>query len=213
MINLLPVGVVPPFQTEPSWGNRVPVKNIHAQRREGTGPDLASLLIAIATGDRSALADLYRRTSAKLYGIAVRVVGDPAAAEEILQDVYLTVWNKAAMFETDRASPITWMATITRNRAIDRKRRLTLPMAPIEAASAVADDFPLASEIAEQREETGRLYDCLGQLDDRTRELIVEAFLGGATYPELASRDKVPLGTMKSWIRRGLQRLRGCLDS
>lgn len=189
------------------------MKNIPAQRSAGTGPDLASLLVAIATGDRSALADLYRRTSAKLYGIAVRVVGDPAAAEEILQDVYLTVWNKAAMFQAGRASPITWMATITRNRAIDRKRRPTLPMTTVDAASAVADDVPLASEIAEQRQESGRLQDCLQSLDDRTRGLIVDAFLGGATYPELASRDDVPLGTMKSWVRRGLQRLRGCLES
>ena len=116
------------------------------------------------------------------------------------------------MFEVGRASPITWLAVMTRNRAIDRKRRAVLPTEPIDAAAEFADDRPLASEIAEQQEESNRLHHCLDELDERARSLIRDAFLGGASYPDLAAREAVPLGTMKSWIRRGLQRLKGCLE-
>ncbi|MEQ7873077.1 sigma-70 family RNA polymerase sigma factor [Sphingomonas sp. ASV193] len=179
----------------------------------GGGGELASLLPAIARGDRAAFAELYRRTSAKLFGIARRVTGDEGAAEEVLQDVFVTVWNKAGQFEVGRASPISWLAVLTRNRAIDRKRRSVLPTAPIEAADAVPADAPLADALFEQAEEAGRLHDCLDALDARARGYIRAAFIDGATYPELASRDDVPLGTMKSWIRRGLQSLRGCLES
>lgn len=185
--------------------------------RHPAGPagssDLDHLLSAIATGDRGALATLYRRTSAKLYGIALRVLDDPGAAEEVLQDVYLTIWKKASVFEAGRASPISWLAVITRNRAIDRKRRVKPQLVAIEQAARIPADAPLASEIAERREETGRLHSCLALLDERARSLIQDAFLVGATYAELATREAVPLGTMKSLIRRGLLRLKKCMDT
>ena len=174
---------------------------------------LAPLLPAIASGNRDALATLYQRTSAKLYGIALHVLGDEGAAEEVLQDVFVTVWNKAAMFDAGRASPISWLAVMTRNRAIDRKRRAVLPTVPIEAAAGIPADAALASEVAERRQEAGRLARCLEELDERARGLIRDAFVDGSTYPQLAEREGVPLGTMKSWIRRGLQRLKGCLES
>lgn len=175
--------------------------------------ELAPLLPAIARGDRSAFAALYQRTSRKLYGIALRVLGDEFGAEEVVQDVYVTVWNKAAMFDAGRASPITWLAVMTRNRAIDRKRRAVLPTTSLDHASDIAAEQPLADALVEQGQEAGRLHHCLGELDERARGYIRDAFLDGASYPELASRDGVPLGTMKTWIRRGLQALRGCLES
>ncbi len=201
------------FPNGHAWGNTRPVGSLD---RHPAGPagsnDLDHLLSAIAIGDRGALATLYRRTSAKLYGIALRVLDDAGAAEEVLQDVYLTVWKKASIFEAGRASPISWLAVITRNRAIDRKRRIKPQVVAIEHAAEIPADAPLASEIAEQREDMGRLRSCLELLDERARSLIQEAFLVGATYAELATREAVPLGTMKSVIRRGLLRLKKCME-
>lgn len=208
-----PFAPAPAFPCGLTTGIRAPMEDRPSTIGAAGGSELSPLLPAIAAGDRGALATLYRRTSAKMYGIALRILGDEAEAEEVLQDVFVTVWNKAALFEASRASPITWLAVMTRNRAIDRKRRASLPTAPIEAAADVPADAPLASELAERRQEAGRLTHCLEELDERARRLIRDAFLDGATYPELALREDVPLGTMKSWIRRGLQRLRGCLES
>jgi len=207
-----PVSFAPDFPCAKALGISATMEQTASAGGGANGSDLALLLPSIAAGDRAALATLYRRTSAKLYGVALRILADEGAAEEVLQDVFVTVWNKAALFEVGRASPITWLAVMTRNRAIDRKRRLTLPTVPIELAAGVMSDAPLASEIAEQREESGRLRHCLDELDERARGFIREAFLGGLTYPELAERETVPLATMKSWIRRGLQRLKGCLE-
>jgi RNA polymerase sigma factor (sigma-70 family) len=176
------------------------------------GEELAGVLEAVARGDRQAFARLYERTSAKLYGICLRLLGNEAEAEDVLQDVYVTVWQKAERFDRGRASPITWLAVLARNKGIDRLRRRATKAEPIEAAADIEDDSPLPFELVRQRQEAGRLSDCLEELDERPRAMIRAAFLDGATYPELAEREGVPLGTMKSWIRRAMQRLRGCLE-
>jgi RNA polymerase sigma-70 factor (ECF subfamily) len=174
--------------------------------------ELSPLMRSVASGNRGALAELYRRTSAKLFGICVRVLGSEAEAEEVLQEVYLTVWNKAGRFDDVKASPITWLAVIARNKAIDRLRIRRIATGPIEDASEVRDEHPSALDVLETAEEQQRLAGCLDELDEQQRTMIRSAFLDGATYPELAEREGVPLGTMKSWIRRGLLRLRGCLQ-
>lgn len=174
--------------------------------------ELDPLLRLIAHGDSGALSDLYDRTSSKLFGICVRLLGNHGEAEEVLQEVYLTVWKKAERFDPGKASPITWLAVLARNKAIDRLRRHRLATDPIESAGDVADDQPSALDVLERVEEQGRLNGCLEELDHQQREMIRAAFLDGATYPELAEREGVPLGTMKSWVRRGLLRLRGCLQ-
>lgn len=168
---------------------------------------------SVAAGDREALADLYKRTSAKLFGICVRVMGNEPEAEDVLQEVYVTVWRKAGRFDAAKASPITWLAVLARNKAVDRLRARRAPMQPIENAYDVGDDAPSALDVLESSEEQARLAGCLEQLEDQQRAMIRAAFLDGATYSELAEREGVPLGTMKSWIRRGLLRLRGCLQS
>lgn len=180
-----------------------------ASRRD----ELTGILEAVALGDRASFAQLYDRTSSKLYGICLRLLGSEAEAEDVLQDVYVTVWQKAARFDPARASPITWLAVLARNKGIDRLRRRPSASEPIDAASEVADEAPLPFELVDQRQEADRLLDCLDQLDERPRAMIRAAFLDGATYSELAKREGVPLGTMKSWIRRAMQRLRGCLES
>ena len=176
------------------------------------GRELVVLLGAIARGDCGAFSELYRRTSAKLYGICLRLLPSEAEAQEVLQDAYVLVWRKADRFDPAKASAITWLATIARNKAIDRLRRRSVAADGLEAAAEVEDDSPSAFEIIGQAEDAARLSHCLEELDERARAMIRAAFLDGASYPELAEREQVPLGTMKSWIRRGLQRLRGCLE-
>ncbi len=177
------------------------------------GHRLADTLTAVAGGDRAAMADLYQRTSAKLFGICLRLLGSAAEAEEVLQETYVTVWRKAAMFDSAKASAITWLAVLARNKAIDRLRmRRPPPNAGLEEAAEVVDPVASALDVLEDAQEKHRLNGCLDELDPRTGQMIRAAFLDGATYPDLAAREGVPLGTMKSWIRRGLLRLRGCLE-
>jgi RNA polymerase sigma factor (sigma-70 family) len=175
---------------------------------------LAAAIARVAAGDRDALRLVYAATSAKLFGVCLRILGDRSEAEDVLQEVYLTVWRKAARFDESVASPITWLVAITRNRAIDRLRSGAVARAslPIEAAGDVADAGPSAVERLEARDEHTRLDDCLAELEARQRTAIRAAFLDGLTYDELARRSEVPLGTMKSWIRRGLKKLRACLE-
>ena len=183
----------------------------------GTGSEegrrLAGTLAAVAGGDRAAMAELYRRTSGKLFGNCLRLLGSEAEAEEALQETYVTVWRKAAMFDSGKASAITWLAVLARNKAIDRLRA-TKPQsdAGLEEAGEIADPGASALDVLEKAQEGHRLTGCLDALERRTGHMIRAAFLEGATYPELAAREGVPLATMKSWIRRGLLRLRTCLE-
>jgi RNA polymerase sigma-70 factor (ECF subfamily) len=191
-------------------------------RREAAVPDaaaqgrarLAACLAAVAAGERTALAELYRHTGAKLFGLCLRILGDRGEAEDVLQEVYLTVWQRAAAYDPARASAMTWLLAIARNRAIDRLRaRGGRPAAaPVEAAALVPDPAPAAFELLEADDERCRLARCLESLDEAPRRAIREAFFGGMTYEALAAAEGVPLGTMKSWIRRGLLKLRACLE-
>ncbi|HVI06527.1 MAG TPA: sigma-70 family RNA polymerase sigma factor [Sphingomicrobium sp.] len=178
----------------------------------GEGDQLVRLLHEIAAGNREAFALLYQRTSAKLYGICLRLLGNEAEAQEILQEVFLTVWRKADRFDAGKAGAITWLSVLARNRAIDRIRSRPGEAVDIDAAAEIPDGAPSAFDVVEQAQDSVRLRDCLDELEERARTMIRSAFFDGATYAQLADRAGVPLPTMKSWIRRGLQRLRGCLE-
>jgi RNA polymerase sigma factor (sigma-70 family) len=182
---------------------------------EASRRQLAAALVRVAAGDRAALRMVYEHTSAKLFGVCVRILNDRGEAEDLLQEVYVTVWRKAGSFDAGRASPITWLVSIARNRAIDRLRSGAgrRRMEPIEAADAVSDPAPAAIEQVEMAQQRQRLTRCLEELEARHSAAIRAAFLDGATYEELATRMSVPLGTMKSWIRRGLLKLRACLEA
>jgi RNA polymerase sigma-70 factor (ECF subfamily) len=185
-----------------------------AMDSEARRKQLAAAIRRVAGGDRAALRLVYDATAAKLFGVCLRILNDRSEAEDVLQDVYLNIWRKAAAFDETRASPITWLVAIARNRAIDRLRargaaRLS---EPVEAAEAVPDPGPLAAEALEIAQEHERLYGCLDELEARASQAIRAAFLDGLTYEALAEREGVPLGTMKSWIRRGLAKLRECLE-
>jgi len=173
---------------------------------------LADALGRVAAGDRSAFHEVYQRTSAKLFGVCCRILGEGPEAEDALQEAYVNVWRRAERFDASRASPITWLAAIARNTAIDRLRaRGNRTAAPIEEAFDLADDRPRADTLLEDAGEAQRLHGCLGELAGRDAGLIRTAFLEGATYPELAERAGEPLGTIKSRIRRALMKLRDCL--
>lgn len=172
------------------------------------------MLLASAEGDEAQFSELYRRTSAKLFGVVLRICPDRGVAEDVLSDVYLTIWRRAGAFDPGRASPITWMATIARNRAIDAVRRQPRAVRDdIAAASEVADDTPQAEAALIAAEGDARLHLCIDRLEKPQGAAIRAAFMHGFTYAQLATRMAVPLGTMKSWMRRSLARLKECLHA
>jgi RNA polymerase sigma-70 factor, ECF subfamily len=176
---------------------------------------LNGLLVDVAAGSRNAFESLYRATSSKLLSVCLRVLSDRAEAEDVLQEVFTTIWHKAHQFDPTRASPIAWLAMIARNKAIDRLRSQPArgTLAPIEFADDIADAGASPLQTAVSADERERLEACMSQLDPRRQSLIRAAFFDGSTYEELAQRIASPLGSVKSWIRRGLLQLRGCLEA
>lgn len=175
---------------------------------------LQNAMERLANGERDALEEVYRATKVKLFGICLRILGDRKEAEDALQDVYVNLWQRADRYDASRASPISWLATFARNRAIDRLRRVKSQREASELDEAVglADESPLAEDLLIDAERSERIHSCIQTLDDNQRDNIHGAFFSGATYAELADKAQVPLGTMKSWIRRGLQKLKACLE-
>jgi RNA polymerase sigma-70 factor (ECF subfamily) len=174
---------------------------------------LNEALVRTGQGDRSAFEILYRATSAKLFGVCLRIFPDRAEAEEALQDAYITIWNRAARFQSGRASPISWLVAVTRNRAIDRLRATGKAVfAPIEDANEIPDSAPRADAMLFAEQEDKALNDCIGGLDQRDAHFIRSAFLNGATYAQLAQAEGAPLATVKSRIRRALVKLRACME-
>lgn len=175
---------------------------------------LVRALQRIAEGDRDALRDLYAATSAKLFGVCLRILPDRQEAEDVLQEAYLAVWQKAASFDAGRGSPITWLVTLTRNRALDRLRaRKPVATEPIELAAEIPDEALPVHSLMEAHEEAAQLAACLQTLAAPDVRLIRCAFFEGSSYSELAARTAQPLGTVKSRIRRALLKLKGCLST
>ena len=176
--------------------------------------ELSALLAQAADGDRQAFGIFYQRTSAKLFGIILRILIERTEAEDVLQEVYVTIWRKAAEFDAARASPVTWTATIARNRAIDRLRaRGSRPSAPLEEAAEVRDHSPSADVIIDSGREAARLNAALATLEPRHAAAIRSCYFEGITYETLAAREGVPVGTLKSWVRRGLMRMKTDLST
>lgn len=174
---------------------------------------LSDALVKAGRGDRHAFATVYAATSAKLFGVCLRIFPDRNEAEDVLQDAYLTIWNKAASFESGRASPISWLVAVTRNRAIDRLRaKKKIGTTSMEEAVEIADATPLADAQLIEEADDRVLHDCIQSLDTRDAFFIRSAFIGGSTYADLAENEGQPLGTVKSRIRRALLKLRGCME-
>jgi RNA polymerase sigma-70 factor (ECF subfamily) len=174
-----------------------------------------ALLAQVALGNRAAFETLYRDTSSRLFGICLRVLNERAEAEEVLQEVYTSVWRKAAQFDATRAGALSWLSMMARNRSIDRLRAMPArnTRSALELADEIEDPGASPAQQAETLTDRARLENCLKQLEPKRHSLIRAAFFDGSTYEELAARIEAPLGSVKSWIRRGLMQLRTCLES
>jgi RNA polymerase sigma-70 factor (ECF subfamily) len=181
-----------------------------------TAPEaLADLLAATARGEREAFARLYELSAPKLFGVALRIVRREDWAEDVLQECYVRIWSHAGEYRSGLASPMTWMASIVRNRSLDWLRRPN-PEIPDEdgalvAAAASANPGPLAD--LERSSDAQALARCLQALEAKQRQAIALAFFEGLSHSELARHMREPLGTVKTWVRRGLLRLKACLGT
>ncbi|MFG6159404.1 sigma-70 family RNA polymerase sigma factor [Halomonas sp. 1390] len=175
---------------------------------------LAELLARVANRDRHAFARLYDATSAKLYGTVLRILKERGLADDVVQEVYVTIWQKAAQYEAGRASPIAWMAAIARHAAIDELRRRPTPRhEPEDVLEQVVSDAPGARDRAERDQEARRLHACLAELDGGRRDMVRLAYLDGWSRHELATHFEQPVNTVKTWLHRALKQLKGCLAS
>ncbi len=176
--------------------------------------ELAALLRATGRGDRDAFARLYQRSASALFAVSLRTLRRRDLAEDVLQEAFLTIWRKAGQYNPDRGRPLAWMITIVRNRAIDRLRaegRARDMIQGLEEDSVIAigpnmGEPPIPGHLAKM------VRDCIEQLRINYRKSILLAYYYGLTHEELASRLDTPLGTVKSWVRRGLHQLKGCLE-
>jgi len=175
--------------------------------------DIADLIARTALRDRQAFRDLYARTSAKLFGVTLRILRDRAEAEEALQEVYVKIWQRADRYAAGGYSPISWLVAVARNHALDTIRARRPVSEDIEAALDIADGGPDPEQSAIGQGERGRIDACLGELEADKAEAVRGAYLDGFSYEELAARHSVPLNTMRTWLRRSLIKLRECLSA
>ena len=178
-----------------------------------TTSDIEEMIGRIGLGDRSAFAALYSATSAKLFGICLRVLDNRQEAEDALQEVYVKVWHNADRYKVNGLSPMTWLITIARNHAIDKVRARRGRTTDIDEAVDLADESPGPEAHAVASSERAEIDRCLATLDEDRADAVRRAYLGGETYAELASRYEIPLNTIRTWLRRSLLRLRECLSS
>ena len=180
--------------------------------------EIQTLLSRVALRDAVALESLYRKATARLLAVASRVVQDRALAEDVLQEVFLTVWNQSAQRAPGQSLTLAWLCVVTRNRAIDmlRRKKPEQPlvwhddMAKRKCMTSGRRSSPLDQLLA--HEDGQRLGHCLGALEQEPRQAVMMAFFEGLTHPEIAERMRRPLGTVKAWTRRSLMRLKGCLE-
>jgi RNA polymerase sigma-70 factor (ECF subfamily) len=184
--------------------------------------ELAHLLARTALGDRGAFERLYERSCGHLFAVVLRIQRDRATAEDLLQEVYVSVWKSAGSFDAARSQPLTWLTHIARNRAIDSLRRAQAQPQTDSLSPADDDDTDdterLVSgdsgpmELLSAASERRALARCMEQLSPRQRQSVALAFFDGLSHAEVAEHLREPLGTVKSWVRRALDTLKGCLD-
>ena len=178
---------------------------------------LIALLDRVALADESALKELYALTSSKLYGVAVRVVTNRDWAEDVLQEAYLNIWKIAGDYKATLSPPMAWMGLLVRSRGLDFLRRRASDRADRMQelddviSDTVAGDSPNPMDTSQASEQAWALHQCLSQLENRQREVVSLAYLRDLSHSELSQQLKLPLGTVKTWIRRGLEQLRGCM--
>ena len=186
---------------------------------------LSKLLAHAGLGDRAAFATLYEQTSAHLLGVVLRIQRDRAQAEDILQEVYVNVWRAAQSFDAAQSQPLTWLSSIARNRAIDSLRRTqtqpqfrstitsTADEEETDVYDTVADSAPGPLDLLSRASDARALSSCMQGLSAQQRQSVALAFFDGLSHAEVAEQMRQPLGTVKSWVRRALMSLKGCLES
>jgi RNA polymerase sigma-70 factor (ECF subfamily) len=185
---------------------------------------LVALLRVVAEGDahplqarESAFRELYERTSARMYGLALRVTGDRVSAEDVLQDAFLSIWRVADTYRDSLSPPLAWMGVVVRSRALDFLRRRAAQRADrtVEFEESVHDfadgDAATPPDLTASSEQAWALHECLRKLESRQREVLSLAYLRDLSHSELAQQLQLPVGTVKTWIRRGIDQLRGCM--
>jgi RNA polymerase sigma-70 factor (ECF subfamily) len=174
---------------------------------------LEQLLKGVAAADEAAFAELYQATSSKLFAVALRILRNREVAEEVLQEAFFKVWEKSRDYDPAIASPLTWLGTIVRNRALDEvRRRVARPFADAAELDNVAseDEHPL--ETIGRREDVDRLMRCLERLEPEKQQIVRLAYLDGMSREALAKKFDRPEGTIKTWLHRSLAQLKGCLE-
>lgn len=185
--------------------------------------ELAALLSRVALGDRAAFGTLYDATSAHLLGVVLRIQKDRAQAEDVLQEVYVNVWRAAQGFDATLSQPLTWLTSIARNRAIDSLRRRQSEPTTVSTSVGIDDDeHDMLQDFASadagpldtlvQASDARALRGCLGGLSGEQQQSLALAFYQGLSHAEVAEHLRQPLGTVKSWVRRGLLALKTCLE-
>ncbi|MDO9405531.1 MAG: sigma-70 family RNA polymerase sigma factor [Polaromonas sp.] len=184
---------------------------------DNTDRQLAALIERVALADEAALRQLYELTSSRLYGVAVRVVTNREWAEDVLQEAFLNIWRIAGDYRASLSPPMAWMGLIVRSRGLDFLRRRNSDRADAVQelddviSDTVAGDSPNPMDMAQASEQAWALHQCLSRLDNKQREVVSLAYMRDLSHGELAEQLKLPLGTVKTWIRRGLEQLRGCM--
>lgn len=178
---------------------------------------LIALLDRVGRQDHAALKELYDLCSPKLYGLALRVVRNPEWAQDVLQDAFITMWRSAADYRSSLSPPMAWLGVIVRSRGLDLLRRHAAQRSHLtqeldeSLADTLASDSPTPLDTALASEQAWALHQCLSQLDNRQREVVDLAYARDLSHSQLAQQLNLPLGTVKTWIRRGLDQLRTCM--
>ena len=183
---------------------------------------LTRLLGRTAARDHAAFKELYDLTSAHLFGVALRIVNRRERAEEVLQEAYVNVWNQAGSYAAGLSAPMTWLTSVVRNKALDWLRNLKradestvvlIDETGENYLDQMADPRADPQELLSQATDGLRLRHCLGTLDARQRQSLALAYYDGLSHSELAAHLNAPLGTVKAWVRRGLDKLKQCLEN
>ncbi|MEC7548285.1 sigma-70 family RNA polymerase sigma factor [Thalassolituus sp.] len=169
------------------------------------------LIQAVARGERQAFQELYEGTSGKLFGIAIQLMRSPERAEEALQEAFVKIWHNASEYHQGRGTVMTWMSSIVRYRCIDLLRSIRSKEDRQDSLDEEGAPVLLAPEVAENPDNQA-LERCMQTLESHDLQYIHLAYYRGMTHSEIQSHTGTPLGTVKSWIRRGLQRLKRCLE-
>lgn len=176
---------------------------------------LVQLLGRCALRDRKAFEELYHSTSAHLYGLILRILINEEWSRDCLQEAYIKIWNSAGSYHAAKASPMTWMMTVARNQALDqlRRRHNEIPLDSLPEMQERTDNDPAPLEQLRKQTESRALAECLAALNEQSRQAIALAYMRGLTHEQLATQMDSPLGSVKTWVRRGLQQLKRCLES